>query len=177
MVVDQRFLNRRPVSPRNEVMAITPKVIVLRGEDAVAETAGAVPIAIYHNGSSQPVIALWNVTVVRKLVDLSSVPSKGRNLRNCSILFTLTEDLTGDTGQLLVTIVEDDDGMPLSQKCDIQPKQSSLTGLTITQVMVTHTVSPSSRRYLESLGNRWLQMENDKGNPSNLQPGPYLYIE
>ncbi|OQE96123.1 hypothetical protein PENNAL_c0001G00959 [Penicillium nalgiovense] len=60
--------------------------IVLRGEDAVAETAGAVPIAIYQNGSSQPVIALWSVTVARKLVDLSSVRSKRRKLRKCSTL-------------------------------------------------------------------------------------------
>ncbi|OQE96572.1 hypothetical protein PENNAL_c0001G10969 [Penicillium nalgiovense] len=43
--------------------------------------------------------------------------------------------------------------------------------------MVTHTVPPNYRQYLESLGNRGLQMENDRGNPSNLQPGPYLYIE
>ena len=43
--------------------------------------------------------------------------------------------------------------------------------------MATHTVLPNCRQYLNSLGNRWIQMEKDKGNPSNLQPGPYLYIE
>ncbi|CAP97513.1 hypothetical protein PCH_Pc22g02250 [Penicillium rubens Wisconsin 54-1255] len=71
--------------------------IVPGGEDAVAGTAGAVSIAIYQNGSSQPVIALWNVTVVRKLVDLSSAPSKRRELRRCSIL-VLTGGISKGSG-------------------------------------------------------------------------------
>lgn len=87
-----------------------------------------------------------------------------------------------------MTIVEADDGTPLSQKwldeyldrlfsSDFQPKQSFLTGLIITRGMTTHTVLPSCRQDLESLSNRWLQMEKSQGNPSNLQPGPYLYTK
>jgi hypothetical protein len=99
----------------------------------------------------------------------------------------LTEDITGDVEPLLVTVVEADDGAPLSPNwlddylerlcsSDFQPDQSFLAGLIITRVMETHTVMPDCRQYLNSLGNRWIQMEKDKGNPSNLQPGLYLYV-
>lgn len=99
----------------------------------------------------------------------------------------MTEDLTGDAGPLLVTVVETEDGTPLSPtrndylgqlfSSDFQPKETSLAGLIITRVMAAHTVSLSSRQYLNLLGNRWIQMEKQKGNPWNLQLGPYLYIE
>lgn len=87
----------------------------------------------------------------------------------------------------LVTIVEADERTAFSQQWledyldrlfsnDFQPKQSFLTGLVITHVKATHTMPPSFRSCLKSLGNRWLQLE-DQSNLSHLQPGPYLYIE
>lgn len=76
-------------------------VKIVPGEgDAAAETAGAVPIAIYQNGNSQSAIALWSVTVVKRLGGSCSVLNKSHTLRKSAIL-VLTRGISGESGMPL----------------------------------------------------------------------------